>query len=102
MKPIFTDWASAGAAADKPISSASAQTAAPKDAFIWSPCSSSRPGSAELDEHVVAVELDREGLDVLGHRRAQRLAGLDLEATGMERAFDDAVLEIGVRPAGIG
>src|SRR6266700_361824 len=50
----------------------------------------------------VADEADRVGLEVVGHRRAQGLAGLDVEPPGMQRAFDLALVEPAVRELGVG
>src|SRR5258706_4524253 len=101
MKPIFTvglvPWAAAGTAAS------SAAVAAPISVVLMvSFPLFVRSASAQLHEDVVALELDRVDRDVLRHRCAQRLAGLDLEAPGVQRTLDDAVLEIAVGQAGIG
>ena len=54
-------------------------------------CADSRP--FEIDEDGVAFNLHRVGLDILGQRRAQRLAGADVEAALVQRALDLAVLD---------
>src|SRR5579885_379569 len=104
MKPIFTVCAAAGAAPSAAAISTGAAT--PISHFVMvCPPFLAVPGSipsAELHQHVVALELDRKHRDVLRDRRAQRLAGLDLEPAGVERTLDDAVLEIAVRQARIG
>src|SRR4051794_24782257 len=97
MKPIFTVCAAAGTA----TSNAAAATPI-SVVFILSFPLFVRSASAQLHEDVVALELDLVDRDVLRHRCAQRLAGLDLEAPGMQRTLDDAVLQIAVGQAGVG
>src|SRR5579859_4839224 len=61
-----------------------------------------RLASSEIDHHGPVLDPDRVGLDVAGHRKAQRLAGSDVEAPGMERALDRAIVEEPVRQQGEG
>src|SRR5665213_1388032 len=56
----------------------------------------------EPDLDIVADDTHRIGLEVVADRRAEALAGLHLEPSAMQRAFDDLAVEPALGQLGVG